>query len=145
MDLKRAGNYLYLVGATRDELGASYLHLINNIAGGTVPQSVPEALRVMRALYSAIQADLVAACHDCSEGGLSVALAEMCIAGRLGAQVDVSAIAANSLTALFAESLCRFVVEVEPQNAASFERELQGIDQFRLGTVAGDRLAISHS
>ncbi|MBC8098087.1 MAG: phosphoribosylformylglycinamidine synthase [Armatimonadetes bacterium] len=84
-DLKTAGNLLYLVGSTRPEFGGSHYHLLHGIAGGNPPQPVPEALETMRGLHQAIQSGWVQACHDLSEGGLAVALAEMCIGGQLGA------------------------------------------------------------
>ncbi len=92
MDLKRAGNRLYVVGDTRDELGGSHYGLVKNSQGGTVPQPVTPAPDRLRALHRAIRAGLVQSCHDCSEGGLGVALAEMCIAGRLGAEIELSSI-----------------------------------------------------
>ncbi len=84
-DLKRPGDLLYIVGATGAELGGSHYALLHGLAGGAPPQPVPQALEHMRALHRAIDVGLVRACHDCSEGGLGVALAEMCIAGQLGA------------------------------------------------------------
>ncbi|MEP7286041.1 MAG: phosphoribosylformylglycinamidine synthase subunit PurL [Chloroflexota bacterium] len=148
MDLKQAGNLLYVIGATRDELGGSHYHLIHNRTDGTVPQPVPDALHTMRTLYSAIQADLVQACHDCSEGGLAVTLAEMCIAGRLGAAINLAEVSANPMTALFAESLNRFVVEVRPADSAAFEVAMQGIQYGKIGSVDGSgagKLTIIHA
>jgi phosphoribosylformylglycinamidine synthase len=69
----------------------------------------------MRKLHQAIMQGVVQSCHDCSEGGLAVALVEMCIAGDVGAAVQFE-------NDLFAESLSRFVVEVRPEDAAAFER-----------------------
>jgi phosphoribosylformylglycinamidine synthase len=145
MDLKQPGNLLYFVGSTRDELGASHYHLINHLSDGTVPQQVPGALRMMRALHHAMQTDLVESCHDCSEGGLAVALAEMCIAGRLGAEVDTTKIAPQADVALFSESLSRFVVEIEPCNVQAFEAALQGFDYVQIGSVNDNgKLHIAH-
>jgi phosphoribosylformylglycinamidine synthase len=126
MDLKRPGNLLYVIGATRAELGASHYAQLRGDVGGTPPQPAPAALERLRAVHRAIRAGLVRACHDCSEGGLAVALAEMCLAGRLGAEVELAAVpGANSVERddliLFSESLCRFVVEVHPGDADTFE------------------------
>ena len=141
MDLKAPGDALYLVGATRAELGGSHYNLLHGIGGGAVPQPVSGALLTMRALHQAMRAGLVRACHDLSEGGLAVALAEMCLAGRLGAAVA----SPLSVEALFSESLTRFVVEVRPDDRAAFERALQaaGVPCQLLGAVsADDRLRI---
>ncbi len=132
MDLKTSGNWLYLVGDTRDELGGSHLHLVQGIDGGTVPQPVPNAPNRLRVLHEAISGGLVRACHDCSEGGLGVALAEMCLAGRLGAAIDFDE------RLLFSELLSRFIVEVAPDNATAFERALRGQPCQRIGVVTTD-------
>ncbi len=135
-DFKRAGSIVYLLGQTQDERGGSHYNLINNLHSGKVPQPVPNALATMKALYSAIQGDLVLACHDCCEGGLAVTLAEMCIGGRLGIEIDVTAVANGSATALFAESLTRFVVEVTPENQVAFEAALNEQTLIKLGSVS---------
>src|SRR5262249_55817697 len=78
MDLKAPGNALYLVGATRDEMGGSHYHLVHGMTGGDVPRvDTAIAPRIFRALHAAITGGLVRACHDLSEGGLAVAAAEM--------------------------------------------------------------------
>ena len=78
---------------------------------------------------------LVAACHDCSEGGLAVTVAEMALAGRLGAEVNLACVPVSQETntpdladekILFAESLGRFVVEVTPAAADAFRTALAG-------------------
>jgi phosphoribosylformylglycinamidine synthase len=142
-DLKAAGNRLYLIGSTRVELGGSHFALLHGAAGGSVPQPVPNALDHLKALHSAIRAGLVRACHDLSEGGLGVALAEMAIGGRLGIDVDLNALASASAldetnTLLYAESLARFVVEVTPDKAAAFEAALAGVPLTPLGSVTAN-------
>ena len=76
-ELKSAGDVLYLVGETRAEFGGTHYALINGLSGGAVPQPKPDALDTLRALHQAISGGLVRACHDCAEGGVAVALAEM--------------------------------------------------------------------
>jgi phosphoribosylformylglycinamidine synthase len=86
----------------------------------------------MRALSAAIRAGLVASCHDLSEGGLAVAAAEMALAGLLGLSIDLAHAphdlpAGETLaeTLLFSESASRFLVEVAPEQQATFEQLLQ--------------------
>jgi phosphoribosylformylglycinamidine synthase len=139
-DLKQPGDLLYIVGATAEELGGSHYALLHGDAAGTPPQPIPAALARMRALHRAIGAGLVRACHDCSEGGVGVALAEMCIGGQLGAEINLRALPgltgdARDDTALFAESLCRFVAEVRPEDAAEFEALLGDTPHARIGAV----------
>ena len=90
-------------------------------------------------LHAAIKAGLVNACHDCSDGGLAVAVAEMAIGGRLGADLDCDAApGARGLTdleLLYSESTSRLVVTVTPQNQAAFEALFAGQPCGLLGTV----------
>lgn len=138
-DLKRAGNLLYLVGTTRDERGGSLLHVLSGGAGGVAPTMPEEPLARYRALHRAILADLVRACHDLSEGGLAVAVAEMVIAGRLGATVELDLLDELSDDALlYGESNGRLLVEVARADAAAFEAELAGVDCVCLGAVVAE-------
>lgn len=142
-DLKEPGNLLYIVGATREELGGSHYTQLHGVTGGTVPQPVPDALDQLRALHRAIEGGLVQACHDCSEGGLGVTLAEMCIAGQVGADVTVTNLpglqaGTSDAVALFSESLTRFVVEVRPADAAAFEQHLAAVPHAKIGSVTAE-------
>lgn len=148
MDLKTPGSWIYLVGETRAELGGShYLQILAGARPGAeqLPQPVPAALNRMRALHRAISSGCVRACHDLSEGGLGVALAEMCLAGRLGAEVDLRNVprpeeAIEDDVLLFSESLCRFLVEVRPEDAPAFEALLEGHPFAHIGRVTDDGL-----
>jgi len=142
MDLKRVGSFLYLVGETQSELGGSYYYKVRGVGGGQVPRVHPQSAQACyRALFRAIQGGLILSAHDCSEGGLGVALAEMAIGGRLGAEVDLWALAgqvSRSDHALFSESHSRLVVEVAPENRVAFEEAMAGHVCARIGTVTGD-------
>jgi len=142
MDLKEAGNLLFLVGTTRDELGGSHWAMARGLEGGTVPKVRPEGgPPIFRAVHAAISQGLVRACHDLSEGGLAVALAEMAIAGGLGAEVSLDEIpreagAADPASLLFSESPTRFVLEVRPDSVAALISLFAGLPLGRLGVVA---------
>ena len=144
MDLKAAGNHVYLVGLTHAELGGSHYLRRLGLAGGRVPRPDLElAPRHLRALHAAIREGHVRACHDLSEGGLAVAAAEMAFAGDLGLELDLDAVALAPLPAgcdanavrLFSESCTRFLVEVEPAHAADFEACFADLDCARVGRV----------
>jgi phosphoribosylformylglycinamidine synthase subunit PurSL len=162
MDLKEPGNLLYLVGATANELGGSHWALVHGLTGGEVPKvDPPMAKKTFAAMHRAIDAGLVRACHDLSEGGLAVAAAEMAFAGGLGLRIDLQAVpyrdgadttagssnvgaAADSSSSalgaaadvvLFSESNTRFLCEVRPANGAAFETALAGILHARIGEV----------
>ncbi len=124
MDLKESGNLLFLVGATKDEMGGSHYHLVRGLEGGIVPRPNLElAPRLFRKLHEAIEAGLVRSCHDLSEGGLAVAVAEMAFAGGFGADLTTRATEATlpDEVLLFSESATRFVIEVRPDKAAVFQ------------------------
>jgi phosphoribosylformylglycinamidine synthase len=126
MDAKEAGNLLYLVGITRNELGGSHFALVNGLSGGAVPRvDVAAGRQVFKAVAAAIRAGLVRACHDLSEGGLAVAAAEMAFAGDLGLRLDLTKVGPEDLAtpvALFSESASRFLVEVPASNRGAFEK-----------------------
>jgi phosphoribosylformylglycinamidine synthase len=145
MDLKEPGNHLYLVGTTKDELGGSHFHLVTEQGGGTVPRvDLAVAPRIFAALHAAITSGCVRSCHDLSEGGLAVALAEMAFAGGVG--VDVTALPGDFSddVKLFSESCSRFLVEVKPERAAAFEACFAGLPLAKIGvTVSEARLRIA--
>ena len=143
MDAKAAGDSVFALGVTRDELGASeYFHQLGFIGNAVPKVDAKAALALYHRLADAIEKGLVRSAHDCSDGGLFTALAEVCMAGRLGADVDLAKIpvdaAAAPLTAgakLFSESQSRFIVTVTPQHLSAFETLFAGIPAARIGEV----------
>ncbi len=146
MDLKSTGNLLYQVGATHIELGGSHFCLVENGSGGHVPQvDARTARRTFKSVHAAIQSGFIRACHDLSEGGLAVAIAEMAFAGGFGVDVDLKGVPCPlrsdgtdwNITKLFAESNSRFVCEVTPECAEEFEKILMDahVPHGRIGTV----------
>jgi phosphoribosylformylglycinamidine synthase len=149
MDLKEPGNHLFLVGATRDEMGGSHYHLVTGREGGAAPMpDLALAPAVFARLHDAIRRGLVRACHDLSEGGLTVALAEMAFAGAVGA--DVTGLAALGTlpdeVLLFSETPTRFVIEVTPANAQAVRECFGDVALSPIGrTVKEPRLRIAGS
>lgn len=145
-DLKAVGNRLYLVGETRAELGGSLLQALEGGSGGTAPAMPVNPLARYRALHRAIRSGLIRAAHDLSEGGLAIAVAEMCLAGRLGAEVELDSllqgVELTVVEALFAESNGRLLVEVTDGDAAAFETAMAGTAVARIGTVQAAGLTI---
>ncbi len=137
-DLAAAGNALFLLGSTRPEFAGSHLDLVLGppATPGTVPAPDPDAPTRYRNLHRAIRAGLVRSCHDVSEGGLAVAMAEMCIGGRLGAALTALP-HDDTATALFTESASRLVVEVAPVDVDRFG-EVMDEPIFHLGHVTDD-------
>ncbi|MDD5427802.1 MAG: phosphoribosylformylglycinamidine synthase subunit PurL [Candidatus Omnitrophica bacterium] len=144
MDLKKAGNPIYLVGLTKDELGGSQYYKMKGFVGNGVPKlDAAYGKKVMQALAKAIAKGHVISCHDCSEGGLAVTLAEMAFAGGLGMDICLGAYKRpvgqadlKNETLLFSESNTRFAVEVA--NEAAFVREMKGVPVWKLGSVVNN-------
>lgn len=150
-DLK-PGESLYLVGESKQELGASELAFMLREKGdaegigGEVPQ-LPEPeknLAAYKALTKAIQSGTVRTAHDCSEGGVGVSIAEMCIGGRCGAAIDVDGPGEADLWGrLWGESLGRIIVGVKQQNRAEFLSMMKGNSLTYLGeTTDGNNLSV---
>ena len=142
MDLKCPGDHLYILGETRKELGGSYYYRLRGLVGNSLPGLASAGPTTARALHRAIADGLVRACHDCSEGGLAVALAEMSFAGGLGATVSLADIPLGGKDApaddwlLFSESNGRYIVEVRPEHTEAFEALMDGLPCARIGQVA---------
>jgi phosphoribosylformylglycinamidine synthase len=152
MDLKQPGNVLYLVGETKNELAGSHLALVGAMAGGQVPGVDPQrAKEAFAGIHRAITAGYVRSCHDLSEGGLAVALAEMAFAGGFGAQVFLAQIphsldfeefgdrpeAVNAML-LFSESNSRFLCEVEADQVPHFEKAMGDVTHAAIGEVTAE-------
>ncbi len=149
MDVKRPGDVVYVLGETKHEMGGSEYLALRGQLGMSVPKVDPAAARARyEALAGAIAAGLVASCHDCSDGGLGVAVAEAAFAGGYGMDLDVAPLGLeNNAVALFSESQSRFVVTLSEGNAAAFEAALEGHPWTRLGCVTEEpvlRIACSH-
>jgi len=152
-DLKGAGERLYLVGSSKQELGASEIAYMLSESGeaegigGEVPQLAnPESqLNTYRALSKTIQSGLVRTAHDCSEGGIAVAVAEMCIGGRCGANIDLDGTGSGDVWGrMWGESLGRIVVGVSAGNEADFVEAMAGHSITLLGiSTVGDTLIVS--
>jgi phosphoribosylformylglycinamidine synthase II len=120
MDLKAEDSIVYLLGETRDEMAGSHFHLLLGGGEGQAAPGLPGyAPALYNCLHQAMQKGLVLSCHDLSEGGLAVAAAEMCLAGRIGMTLNLDD--DDTTLALFGESNARLLAEVESKNAVAFE------------------------
>jgi phosphoribosylformylglycinamidine synthase II len=140
MDCKCADDLLYVIGETRDELGASEYYDLMGFVGLQVPEVTPELLLpAYQALAGAIRDDLVASVHGVYRGGLGVHLAWVAMAGGLGLDVDLSRVPAFGIeredTLLFSESAGRFIVTIDPRQQAEFEHRMASVPHGRVGAV----------
>ncbi len=140
MDVKRPGDLVYLLGDTFDELGGSEYYAEHGELGSQVPKvDADSALKRYRALNQAQRQGLVASCHDLSDGGLAVALAEKAFAGGYGIQADLRKVAApadlREDKLLFSESQSRLLVTIKPGSQEAFEALFAGQSCSLIGEV----------
>src|SRR3989338_4543552 len=150
MDLKKEGSSIYLIGETKDELGGSHYNEASGkpLEEGNVPRvDAEKGKKTFAAVEEAMNRKTVLACHDLSEGGLAVAMAEMCFAGGIGAEIELGGSAITDTAALFSESQTRFLAEAESGKEGEFEATMKknGCAFGRIGKSKGRTLAISSS
>jgi phosphoribosylformylglycinamidine synthase II len=148
MDVKNVSNLLFIAGQTKNELGGSHYYKIQGQLGANVPKlDLGLAPRLARRIADAIAKGLVVSCHDCSEGGLAAALAEMAFAGGLGIVADLRGLprskdCSRTDAQLFSESLSRYIVEVKPENFNAFARLMLNLPFGLIGKVSAEKTLI---
>ena len=146
MDFKEAGDLIYIVGTTQNELGGSEYFGTRGFIGNNVPKVNPQRREeLMGRLSLATEKGLVRACHDCSEGGIGVAVAEMAFAGGLGAITYLDSVPLGEPIdrddfILFSESNSRFLVEVALKNKREFEQIMNGASFATIGLVTDSEI-----
>jgi len=140
MDVKTPGDLIYVLGMTYDELGGSEYFAMHGHVGNRVPRvRAEEAKELYQRVHEAIMEGLVASCHDCSDGGLGVALAESAFAGGWGMEVDLRGVPVTAIQRddylLFSESQSRFVITVAPDKRDAFESLMKGCCVAEMGRV----------
>ncbi|MBN1255320.1 MAG: phosphoribosylformylglycinamidine synthase subunit PurL [Deltaproteobacteria bacterium] len=140
MDCKAPGDLVYVVGQTYEEMGGSEYFAMHGSIGNQVPQvRAEQAKEIYHKLHTAIMDGLIASCHDCSDGGMGVALAESAFAGGFGMEVDLRNVPAEGIVRddylLFSESQSRFVVTVNPAKKDAFLAIMKGITLGEIGRV----------
>ncbi len=145
LDAKTPGDLVYVLGETYEELGGSEYYASKGFIGNSIPRVDPKkAQPLYRRLHQAIRQGLIQSCHDCSDGGLGVALAEIAFAGGLGMNIDLrkvprSGVDRNDLL-LFSESQSRFVVTVDLSLKSAFETLLNKVVYGEVGVVSDNKI-----
>ncbi|MDD2935908.1 MAG: phosphoribosylformylglycinamidine synthase subunit PurL, partial [Candidatus Methanomethylophilaceae archaeon] len=123
-DFKGPGNRIYVIGETKEEMGGSLLYRVFGGKQGVVPSVDVDNVRELTGkTLEAMDRRLISGCHDCSDGGIAVAVAEMCISGQTGAVLDLRKAADMSpRKVLYSESNTRWIAEVSEENAEEFEK-----------------------
>jgi len=140
MDVKFPGDLVYVLGETKNELGASEYYQMMDSLGLNVPAvDAEELLPSYQALYRAISEDLVSSCHAVSRGGLAVHLAMVAMAGELGMEIDLDQIPAEDGLSisrlLYSESCGRFIITVAYEKRQRFEETFSGMKMGLIGTA----------
>jgi phosphoribosylformylglycinamidine synthase len=149
MDIKDPNDSIYIVGYTFRELGGSEYYKLRGSVGKNVPKvRLSQAKKIFRAITKAIDAGLVKACHDLSEGGLAVAAAEMAFAGGYGVELHQDRIPLKTVgrndDVLFSESNSRFLVEVSAKAKEKFETVMKGVAFAEIGKVTRNSRFVVH-
>ncbi|NVM21585.1 MAG: phosphoribosylformylglycinamidine synthase subunit PurS [Desulfobacterales bacterium] len=143
MDCKVAGDLVYVVGETKDELGSSEYYEHFGYVGLNVPKLEPElCMKSYRAVSRAIAEELVASCHGVYRGGLGVHLALVAMGGGLGMDIDLAKAARveaeKDHVILYSETPGRFIVTIDPKHRSSFESIMNDISHACIGTVSDE-------
>ncbi|ADD08721.1 phosphoribosylformylglycinamidine synthase subunit PurL [Candidatus Aciduliprofundum boonei] len=140
-DFKKEGNSIYLVGETKEEMGGSEYYKLIGAKSTIVPKvNLKELKDRMEEILKAMNENLIASCHDVSHGGLAVALAEMSIGGKMGAEIDLSSMGfMRADFKLFSESPTRWICEVKKEEEEEFEKIVKA---RKIGLVGGENLKI---
>jgi phosphoribosylformylglycinamidine synthase II len=148
MEAKMAGDLVYILGLTRNELGGSEYYDFLGYTGLNVPRvNIAEVLPLYQGLSATAAAEKVASVHGVYRGGLGVHLALVAMAGGLGLEVDLGRVPAEGVerddTLLYSESAGRFIVTVAPEDCAAFEEHLKDLPFACVGRVVkAERLTI---
>ncbi len=120
MDSKMAGDLVYILGTTRNELGGSEYYEHFGYVGLNVPKVIPEAfVALYRSLGHAIDKEIVASAHGIYRGGMGIHLALVAMGGNLGMEIDLGVVPADQTdrndVVLFSESAGRFIITIDPE------------------------------
>ncbi|MEK5034825.1 phosphoribosylformylglycinamidine synthase subunit PurL [Paenibacillus sp. FSL R7-0302] len=143
---KQEGDAVLLLGVTKAELGGSeFQYAVHGVTEGRPPElDLATERKLLDAVLAAIRSGLVRSAHDLSEGGLAGALAESCISGSIGANIELSAGGLRPDVALFSESQSRIILTSAPDRAEELKAAVAayGVPVEIIGTVGGDRLRV---
>ena len=149
-EFKRDGDRIVLLGAAAvdgdpaDLGGSEYLSVIHDRVEGCPRIDLALELRVQNVCRRAVREGLLSSAHDCSDGGLAVAIAESAVRGATGADVTAR-VAGRWDAALFGERQSRIVVSLPPENLHALAKlaDETGVPWTELGATGGDRIRIS--
>ena len=144
-----SGDSIIIIGNTKDELGGSeYSEYIHKFVGGKCPAvDFDESKKNMNSVLEIIENELIKSAHDCSKGGLAVALSELCMTNQIGCNVSLEKIPGEKLDSdkiLFSESHSRYLLVADKKNIDDVKQFLskKKISFAVLGKFSGDQIII---
>jgi len=146
------GDVLILVGKTKNELGGSeYFEYIHDFVGGTCPKvDFKESKENMDAVLALFKKDLLKGAHDCSKGGIAVAVSELCMQNNIGCKVRLDKIPGKKIShdrLLFSESHSRYLLVAQKQKLAQIKKTLSqsNVAYDVIGSFEGDHIQFKAS
>jgi len=147
MSFKDEGDSIYLLGKTKEELGASqYLKFKEERVDGDVPDiDLTLEAKVQKTLRKAVKAGIVKSAHDCSEGGLAVALAESCFEHEIGAKIEIKEEVSDKAL-LFGESQSRIILSLDKNDEDKLTKIAKNneIPYQKIGYTKSDKLQFNN-
>jgi len=143
LDAKCAGDLVYVIGSTLNELGGSeYLNMIGQHMAGRVP-AVPAEHNAgaYRAFAKCVDEELIESAQSVNRGGLAVALAKKAMGGRLGMKVSFNSLSgsySDNHDALYSESTGRIIVTIRQENKGQFEKLMEGGVLSQIGVITSE-------
>ena len=141
------GDYLIIVGDTKDELGGSeYFEYIHKLIGGKCPTvNFSESKKNMKSVLEIIPKQLLKSVHDCSKGGLAVAVSELSLNNQIGCKVSLDKVPGKKLAVdrvLFSESHSRYLLIFDKKNLSKVEKILKKnkTSYNIIGKFGGDKI-----
>ncbi|MES2780694.1 MAG: phosphoribosylformylglycinamidine synthase subunit PurL [Bacteroidota bacterium] len=147
LDFKQAGDVIYMIGQSQNDIGSSqYLVSQHNVQFSPAPHfELDEEYNVHQAVKKVIAASLVQSAHDCSEGGLFIALLESAMHRNLGFTIRNQQSEIRNDSYLFGEAQSRVVVSVKASDVAAFEAAVKAVNVpfEQLGAVTGGNISVA--
>jgi phosphoribosylformylglycinamidine synthase len=148
---KHEDELIYIIGReTSEEFGGSEYFQVRDISGGKVPRTDSAFLtHCMNGLLSAMDKQLISACHDISEGGLAVCITEMALGNQIGAMIDLDKVPGGKRedVLLFSETATRWIVSIPKDKKDEFETVLKNADApfAHIGVTKGKSVCFRHN
>lgn len=138
---------LVIVGDTKNEMGGSeFFEYIHKFVGGKCPVvDFVESKKNMNSVLKIIENNLVKSAHDCSKGGLAVAISELCMTNQIGCKISLDKVPGEKLDddrILFSESHSRYLLSFEKKNLSEIEKILKenNVSFNQIGQFTGKKI-----